>query len=97
MLRFSCQSRNANRKDTVRRRRRGTIFGKIQRKDQSLSPPLVLRGGFAAKRVRENLLRKFAPVYGIHYENVIVENAIENVAFENLKNLEKSHRRKSKP
>ena len=34
-------------------------------------------------------MRKFAPVYGIHYENVIVENGVEHVAFENLKSLEK--------
>ena len=35
-------------------------------------PPLVPRGGLVAKRVQENLLRKFAPVDGIHYENVLV-------------------------
>ena len=31
-------------------------------------------------------------MFGIHYENMI-----ENVAFENMKNLEKTHRRKNKP
>ena len=48
-----------------------------------------------AKLVRENLLGKFAPVDGIHY--LLVENGLENFVFENLKNLEKTHRRKSKP
>ena len=41
---------------------------KTQWKDYHISPPLVTRGGFLAKRVRENLLRELAPVYGIHYE-----------------------------
>ena len=35
-------------------------------------------------------------MYGIHYENMIVENAIENFAFENLKNLEKTDHRRNK-
>ena len=42
-------------------------------------------------------MRKFAPVYGVHYENMIVENAIENFAFENLKSLEKTDRWRTKP
>ena len=60
------------------------------RSTQYISPPLVLRGGFVAKRVRENLLRKVAPVYGQHYENGMFENGIENLAFENLTNRIKS-------
>ena len=58
-------------------------------------PPLVPRGGLVAKRVQENLLRKFAPVDGIHYENVLVENGLETFAFENLKSLERKNRWKN--
>ena len=42
-------------------------------------------------------MRKFAPVDRIHYENVNVENAIENFAFEILKSLEKTDRWRNKP
>ena len=50
-------------------------FRKTQWKDYYISPPLVPRGGLVEAGSRK-LVEKIAPVYGIHYENVIVENAV---------------------
>ena len=41
--------------------------------------PLVPRGSYVGDRDLENLLKKLAPVYQIHYENVDPEKNVENV------------------
>ena len=54
--------------------RRRRTNPKTQWKDYHIYPPLVPRGGLVAKRVQENLLRKFAPVHFPNFSHTFSQN-----------------------